>query len=145
MFAFQRTGLYNNFGHKAKKSEVDADNGFVHKIIGTAVNVHDVIETSKLIRDDDSVVYGDSGYSGAAKRPEIKNDKHLSSVEFRTNWRPSSIKVPDTYKGINPINRFFQHFLNFSQANDLFRSFAELRIKETGTGLTLKRYKHFQQ
>lgn len=42
----------------------------------------------------------DSGYSGMAKRPEVKSDEHLSKMEFRTNVRPSSIKVPDTYQGI---------------------------------------------
>lgn len=35
------------------------------------------------------------------KRDEIKNNDHLSKVEFRINLRPSSIKVPDTYKGTN--------------------------------------------
>ena len=55
----------------------------------------------RYIRDDDYVVYGDSGYSGADKREEIRNDEHLSNVEFRTNKRPSSIKVPKSYKGIN--------------------------------------------
>ena len=41
-------------------SGVDAGSGFVHKITGTAANVHDVIETSKLVHNDDPVVYGDS-------------------------------------------------------------------------------------
>ena len=38
---------------------------------------------------------------GTAHYDEIKNDDHLSKVEFRINLRPSSIKVPDTYKGTN--------------------------------------------
>ena len=67
----------------------------------SAANVHDIEETSKLIREDDEVVYGDSGYSGAGSREEVCNDGHLSKVEFRTNRRPSSIKIPDSYKGIN--------------------------------------------
>lgn len=40
---------------------VDAGSGYVHTITATAANVHDIQETSKLIRDDDNVVYGDSG------------------------------------------------------------------------------------
>ena len=80
---------------------VDAGSGYIHTITGTAANVHDIEETAKLIREDDEVVYGDSGYSGADKRKEIKNDEHLSNVEFRTSRRPSGIKVPDSYKGIN--------------------------------------------
>lgn len=42
-------------------------------------------ETSKLIRKDDHVVYGNSGYLGAPERPEIINDETLSQVEFRIN------------------------------------------------------------
>lgn len=29
------------------------------------------------------------------------NDEHMSKVDFHINRRPSSIKVPDSYKGIN--------------------------------------------
>ena len=80
---------------------VDAGSGYVHTISGTAANVHDLNEIANLIREDDEVVYGDSGYAGAADRDEIVNDEHLSQVEFRTNKRPSSIKVSDSYEGIN--------------------------------------------
>ncbi|MDE5779929.1 MAG: hypothetical protein K2I03_00385 [Lachnospiraceae bacterium] len=34
---------------------------------GTSANVHDIVETSKLNREYDEVVYGDSGYQGADK------------------------------------------------------------------------------
>lgn len=51
--------------------------------------------------EDDEVVYGDSGYTGATKRPEFQEDGHLANVELRSNVRPSSIKVPDSYEGIN--------------------------------------------
>lgn len=36
-----------------------------------------------------------------AKRPEVKENKHLSEVEYRTNVRHSSLKTSDSYKGIN--------------------------------------------
>lgn len=88
------------FGMKIH-SGVDAGSGYIHTITATAANVHDVVEIGKLIREDDDVVYGDSGYSGASKRPEIKGDARYSDVEFRTNRRPSSIKIPDSYTGIN--------------------------------------------
>lgn len=92
----------NQWYHGMKvHSGVDAGSGYVHTITGTPANVHDIDETVKLVREDDHVVYGDSGYSGIGKRDEIKNDDHLSKVEFRINLRPSSIKVPDTYKGTN--------------------------------------------
>ena len=80
---------------------VDAGSGYVHTISGTSANVHDLNEIANLIRKDDDVVYGDSGYAGAADREEIVSDEHLSRVEFRTNKRPGSIKVPDSYEGIN--------------------------------------------
>lgn len=91
----------NPWYHEMKiHSGVDAGSGYVHTITATSANVHDIDEATKLIREDDEVMYGDSGYSGMAKRPEVKSDEHLSKMEFRTNVRPSSIKVPDTYQGI---------------------------------------------
>lgn len=80
---------------------VDAGTGYVHSITGTAANVHDIEETHNLIREDDHVVYGDSGYLGIEKHDEIKNDENFKKIEFRINRRPSSIKMPDSYKGIN--------------------------------------------
>lgn len=80
---------------------VDAGSGYVHSITGTAANVHDVEETANLLREDDEVCYGDSGYSGAEKRPEIQNNEHLCKIEFRTNVRPSSLKITSNYKGFN--------------------------------------------
>jgi len=80
---------------------VDAGSGYVHTITATSANVHDIEETAKLIREDDEVAYGDSGYSGAGKREEIKDDERLASVEFRTNVRPSSLKTAKTHQGMN--------------------------------------------
>lgn len=80
---------------------VDAATGYVHTLTGTSANMHDVSETSKLIRKDDHVVYGDSGYLGAPEREEIKNDEILSRIEFRINKRPSSLKMADDFKGLN--------------------------------------------
>lgn len=80
---------------------VDAGSGYVHTITGTAANVHDIDELAKLLREDDEVVYGDSGYSGAANRDEIKNDTRYRDIDFRTNLRPSSIKLSSDYKGID--------------------------------------------
>jgi len=43
---------------------VDAGTGYVHTIEVTPAHVHDVTVASELIREDDEVVYGDSGYLG---------------------------------------------------------------------------------
>ncbi len=57
----------NQWYHGMKvHSGTDSGSGYVHTITGTSANVHDIEETSKLIRHDDKVVYGDSGYSGAS-------------------------------------------------------------------------------
>ena len=58
------------FGMKVHAG-VDSGSGYVHTITGTAVNVHDVTQAHSLSRDDDEVGYGDSGYLGIEKRPEI--------------------------------------------------------------------------
>ena len=76
---------------------VDAFSGLVHTIEVTPANVHDITVASKLIREDDEVVYGDSGYLGLEKREEIVSDEHLSAIDYRINRRPSSLqKVSDS-------------------------------------------------
>ena len=52
---------------------VDAGSGFVHTITGTAANVHDSEEACKLIREDDTVVYGDSGYLGIPEKEIVES------------------------------------------------------------------------
>ena len=66
---------------------VDAGSGLVHTITVTAANAHDITQAATLIREDDEVVYGDSGYLGIQKRPEITSDAHLSSIDYRINRR----------------------------------------------------------
>lgn len=70
---------------------VDAGSGYVHTAEVTAANVHDVTVASKLLREDDQVVYGDSGYLGIYKRPEIQENKYFSRIDFRINRRPKSL------------------------------------------------------
>lgn len=75
---------------------VDAWTGIVHTVEVTPANTHDITVTSKLIRPDDEVVYGDSGYIGIQKRPEICENEHLSSIDYRIVRRPRSLpKVSD--------------------------------------------------
>ena len=59
---------------------VDAGTGYVHTVTATSANVHDITETHNLLREDDEVVYGDSGYIGIEKREEIKTDENLSKM-----------------------------------------------------------------
>ena len=56
------------FGMKAHIG-VDARSGLVHTVGVTSGSVHDATVMERLIRDDDTAVYGDKGYaSGARKR-----------------------------------------------------------------------------
>lgn len=83
------------FGMKCHAG-VDAWTGLVHTVEVTPANTHDITVTSKLIRPDDEVVYGDSGYIGIQKRPEICENEHLSSIDYRIVRRPRSLpKVSD--------------------------------------------------
>ena len=83
------------FGMKCHAG-VDAGTGYVHTITATPANVHDITETHNLLREDDDVMYGDSGYLGVEKREEIKSDEHLSKIDYRITRRPSSLpKVSD--------------------------------------------------
>jgi len=70
---------------------VDAGSGLIHTLEVTAANEHDVTIASRLIREDDEVVYGDSGYLGIQKRSEVRDDAHLSTIDYRINRRPHSL------------------------------------------------------
>jgi len=89
-----------HFGMKVHTG-VDAGSGYVHTVTATSANVSDISEAHKLIRKDDTVSYGDSGYLGIEKRDEIKNDEHLSKVDYRINRRPSQNRINKNYNGIN--------------------------------------------
>ena len=66
---------------------VDAGSGLVHSMETTAANVHDSTPAHKLLREDDEVMYGDSAYSAVEKHEEVKNDEHLSKIDYRVNRR----------------------------------------------------------
>ena len=70
------------FGMKAHTG-VDAGTGLVHSVECTAANVHDIVPAVKNIREDDEVVYGDSGYLGLQNRDEIKAGTNLSHDKYK--------------------------------------------------------------
>jgi len=80
---------------------VDAGTGYVHTVTGTSANVHDSREAHKLIREDDEVMFGDSGYLGVQNQKEITENEKLKDVKFVINKRPSSLKMAKNFKGIN--------------------------------------------
>ena len=80
-----------HFGMKAHIG-ADAGTGLVHSVTATPANAHDITEASKLIREDDEVVYGDAGYLGIEKREEIKNDANKIKIDYRINRRPGALR-----------------------------------------------------
>ena len=64
---------------------VDAGSGLIHTVKVTSSNVHDAVVAHELLREDDEVMYGDAAYCSVENHPEVKNDEHLSQIEFRTN------------------------------------------------------------
>ena len=68
----------------------------MHTITVIAANTHNGTQAVALIREDDEVIYGDSGYLGVQKRPAIANNEYFSKIDFRINRCPSSLpKVSD--------------------------------------------------
>ena len=78
------------FGMKAHIG-VDAGSGYTHTVTVTPANAHDITQASELIREDDETVYGDAGFIGIEKRPEIMSDEKKSRIEYRINRRPGTL------------------------------------------------------
>jgi IS5 family transposase len=66
---------------------VDADSGLVHTVIGTVANVNDVTPGHGLLHGQESVVFADAGYQGAARRPEA------TGVDWHVAMRPGKRKA----------------------------------------------------
>lgn len=70
-----------HFGMKAHIG-VDADSGLVHTVRGTAANVGDVVQANSLLHGQESDGYGDAGYQGADKRPDMP----IQTSERKLRW-----------------------------------------------------------
>ena len=60
-----------HFGMKAHIG-VDLHSGLVHTVVDTAANEHDVTQAAALLHGDETLAFGDAGYQGADKRPELQ-------------------------------------------------------------------------
>ena len=65
-----------HFGMKAHIG-VDVASGLVHTATGTAANEADIAQTAALLHGEEEAVFGDAGYGGADKRPELA-DREVS-------------------------------------------------------------------
>lgn len=59
-----------HFGMKAHIG-VDVTSGVVHTLTGTAANEADINQTAALLHGREKAIFGDAGYAGAGKRPEL--------------------------------------------------------------------------
>ena len=80
-----------HFGYKAHIG-VDNESGQVHTGKMTAANVQDVTVTSDILTGEEAV-YGDNGYLGEDKRPEVPSKNQAGKrIRFKFNRRPSASK-----------------------------------------------------
>lgn len=81
-----------HFGYKVHVG-VDHETGIVHALEVTSANKHDVCMIAELLIGEEQVVYGDSGYLGAEKRPEaVTTNKSGKRIHYKINCRPSQSK-----------------------------------------------------
>ena len=83
-----------HFGMKVHTG-VDKDSGLIHSVAVTPANVHDLTTAAELLHGDEDVVYGDAGYQGIAKRPEIEAAKAEFRVAMRPGKRRALIDTPE--------------------------------------------------
>ena len=85
-----RKGNQWYFGMKAHIG-TDAGTGYVHTVTATAANTPDVVEAHKLMRPDDTDGWGDAGYVGVDKRPEVTGDEQMSQISWHIAARKSQL------------------------------------------------------
>lgn len=85
-----KKGKQWHFGMKAHIG-VDADSGLVHTVVGTPANVHDVTQAHALVHAEETDVFADAGYQGAAKREEM----HDGSAKWHVAMRPGKRRALD--------------------------------------------------
>ena len=89
------------FGYKAHVG-VDHETGIVHALEVTSANKHDVCMTAELLTGEEQVVYGDSGYLGAEKRPEalpvIRPESEFVTKSIVVHLRASTTPIDPEHR-----------------------------------------------
>jgi transposase, IS5 family len=101
-----RKGKQYYFGMKAHIG-VDAVTGLTHSVAATSANVTDVTMTSHLVRDDDTRVYGDAGYTGMWKH--LDDEKVGSDSRCWDSAKRGTIKILKNLKG-SPVKELLLKF-----------------------------------
>jgi IS5 family transposase len=91
-----------HFGMKAHIG-VDVASGLVHTVVGTAANEADITRAAELLHGQEEAVFGDAGYNGADKRPELADRE----VSWNIAVKRSIIKaLPQTLRELaEPVER----------------------------------------
>ena len=91
-----------HFGMKAHVG-VDVASGLVHTVVGTAANEADITQTAALLHGAEEDVFGDAGYSGVDKRPELAD----RDVSWNIAIRRSIVKaLPKALREVaEPVER----------------------------------------
>lgn len=79
-----------HFGMKAHIG-IDAGSGLVHEVTATPANEADINQAAHLLHGEEKVVFGDAGYTGMDKRPEVTSK--APGALFLVAAKPSKIKA----------------------------------------------------
>ena len=79
-----------HFGMNAQIG-VDADSGLVHTVVGTAANVNDVTQASKLVHGEQTDVFADAGDQVVTKREETQ----CINAQWHVAMRPGKRRALD--------------------------------------------------
>ena len=90
------------FGMKAHIG-VDADSGLVHTVRGTSANVSDVVEANSLLHGKEIDGYGDAGYQGADKRPDMPTPAPERKFQWHIAMKRSQRKALDLQHPISAM------------------------------------------
>ena len=90
------------FGMKAHIG-VDADSGLVHTVRGTSANVSDVVESNSLLHGKEVDGYGDAGYQGADKRPDMPTPEPERKFQWHIAMKRSQRKALDLLRPVSAM------------------------------------------
>jgi len=93
-----------HFGMKAHIG-VDEESGLVHHVECTAANVADVTQVHKLLHGREDTICGDSGYTGADKREELRSVK----AGFLIAEKPSKLRTIKSKREHRYAKRWERH------------------------------------
>jgi IS5 family transposase len=99
-----RKGKQWHFGMKAHIG-VEADSGLVHAVVGTAANVNDVTQASRLVHGEEADVFADAGYQGVAKRKETQGIR----ARWHVAMRPGKRRALDTASAMGALLGRIEH------------------------------------